>query len=426
MQDTKTKSRNFLGLPSWLGLFWVIQNFLSRIGGWAISSIRPIKQREHLIPSWPPQKPIFLWLERIWFAPLERWDVPQYIFIATAGYSSDNGSAQFHPLYPLVATPLTYLGISPFMSLVVISTLASFITIWLMYILALLDLEKDQAVSSVLLLFCSPFAFALFIPYSESLFILCAILSLFWARKKRWWLSGLCAAMATLTRQQGIFLVLPILWEFWESNNLSLKAFFISFRFRNTGLSSAESDHPEDIVTSNGYALLLAPAAYTFWVVFRAVVVNDVSFEFTSLNAFIYSLLISPHAVRVVPVQKFMFPWNALWLGIQKLILEPDADIIANLIWGLYFLILLGLSWKHLRNSYKIYCLVTTCISFAYYTGPLHPYMGLVRHLLLGFPVFIGLAKKLESSAGRMVVTGIGLIGYFHLTLFYTLRVWVP
>ena len=43
--------------------------------------------------------------------------------------------------------------------------------------------------------------------------------------------------------------------------------------------------------------------------------------------------------------------------------------------------------------SYRIYSLTMTWLAFSYYTGPYYPYMGLPRHLLLAFPVFIGLAQ---------------------------------
>src|SRR5262249_60087217 len=83
--------------------------------------------------------------------------------------------------------------------------------------LARLDLSPEQARTSRLLLLFAPPAFVLFAPYSESLFLLCVVLCLLMARRGRWWLAGAAGALAALTRQQGVFLALPLAWELWEA-----------------------------------------------------------------------------------------------------------------------------------------------------------------------------------------------------------------
>ncbi|MBN1186863.1 MAG: glycosyltransferase family 39 protein [Bacteroidales bacterium] len=405
---------------------WMLQTYLTRIAGWVASTIRPITDREQVISSWPPVKPTLLWLERVWIAPLERWDAVHYILILTQGYRAGDGTLQFHPLYPLFALLLKFLGITPLTSLFLVSTIGSLVSYWCFYMLAQLDTDDNAAWNSVLLLFSSPFAFAFFIPYSESLFVFTAILSLFFARLRRWWVAGLFAALATLTRQQGILLVLPLLWEFFESsgNNQIFPSNYIHFK-KNLKKQNQSNKGKKKLITNIG-AICLAPAAYVGWICFRAIFINDVTFDNTNFNSIVYSFLISPDAVKVVPIQSFMFPWKALWLAIGKLIESPDADIVTNLVWGLYYLVLLVLSWRYMHVSYRIYCLATTLISFSYHTGPLHPYMGLVRHLLLGFPVFIGLARKMRKPAQRFVLISINLIGFFQLIISYTLHIWVP
>lgn len=51
-------------------------------------------------------------------------------------------------------------------------------------------------------------------------------------------------------------------------------------------------------------------------------------------------------------------------------------------------------AWRYMRNSYRAYSLIIIRVAFGYHTGMLvsTPYMGLPRHLLLAFPVFIGLS----------------------------------
>ncbi len=426
MTSSKKHSQKGHSFPSMVGYFWLMQLLLSRLSVWYASTIHPITVREGVIRSWPPQSPLGEWIERVLFAPLERWDTQYYISIASTGYSAKDGSAQFHPLFPLMAAPLVKFGISPLVSLVLFSTLTSAALLFVLNKLVRLDLNSQKSTYALLFLLCSPYAFALFIPYSEALFLCFAALTLYWSRLHKWWLAGLSAALATLTRQQGILLLLPFLWEFWESCSHSWRGVLSQLGFRATKRAASAKKDYSGKVSFNGWSLLLAPLAYTAWIIYRSVSIDRISIDFSTVNNFIYSLLLSPDAARVVPVQSFLWPWKALWLAVSKLWLDPDYDIIVNVFWGIYYICLLGISWSHLRKSYRIYCLATTLISFAYYTGPIHPYMGLVRHLLLGFPVFIGLAAKDKSPASRLTYTALGLIGYFQLIFSYSLHIWVP
>ena len=342
------------------------------------------------------------------------------------GYSSDNGSAQFHPLFPLLAAPLVKLGVPPLISLTLVNTLASFGLLIVFYKLALLDLDDQKSTFAILMILCSPFAFALFIPYSESLFIFLAALSMYWARSQRWWLAGIAAAMATLTRQQGIFLLLPLAWELWDSSERNWTHFWANFSIGRQYRIPVDKRIPH-FNRLTGWSLGLVPIAYTGWILFRAFAIGDVSMNFTSMNAFVYSLLISPNAVRVVPFQEFMWPWQALAAAFHKLWHDADVDIITNLFWGAYYLILLAVSWCKLRTSYRLYCVAITFVSFSYNTGSYHPYMGLIRHLLLGFPVFIGFVNKINLSIlGRLLLTSLGLVGFVQLIFLFVMKFWIP
>jgi hypothetical protein len=81
-------------------------------------------------------------------------------------------------------------------------------------------------------------------------------------------------------------------------------------------------------------------------------------------------------------------------------------------------LVLLGLAW--------LYALAIVLVSFGYYTGPLYPYMGLPRHLLLAFPVFIGLGPVFRQRLLRLCMVTFGLLGMLFLLLQYVIEGWVP
>ena len=243
-------------------------------------------------------------------------------------------------------------------------------------------------------------------PYSESLFLLFAVSSFLFIRRNRWWLAGVTAGLAALTRQQGLFLLLPLAWELWESHGRDI---------RNT------MNRWKDWL-----ALGLVLAGYLIWLFYRWQLLSDLDLSTSSLNSIIYSFLISPSADQVVEVQSFLWPWQALWIALHQVFSRPDLDLITNLVFGAYFLVLLVLSWKHLPASYRIYSVVITLVSFSYYTGPIHPYMGLLRHLLLVFPVFIGLAVCLRRPWQRLAVTAFNQVGYLFLVWLYVVHAWVP
>jgi hypothetical protein len=396
-----------------IGLWGVVKLF-THLWLALISGLRPLTALEARVSVWPPSHPWFLWLERAWLAPFARWDVVYYLRIASQGYQRGDGAVQFHPLYPMLAKPLISLGFSPLMALMLVSSMASLLLIVAVYNLARRDLGPPDAAFAALLCIVTPFSFALYVPYSEALFLLCAVLAFYWAARGAWWLAGLAAALATLTRQQGLLLVLPLGW-------LAVEQGWVGKKRQNPPVLWEDSTFWGRLLP-----MTAVPLSYGGWLLYRARALNDVQVSFTSLHDFIYSLLISPQAVEVVPVQQFVWPWLAMWRAGRKLWQSPDIDIVVNLVGGVFFLLLVGLSWRYLRVHHKLYVVASTVLSFAYYTGPSHPYMGLLRHLALGFPVFLGVARRVRSSLARGCMLMVGFLGMLFLLLLYGLESWVP
>jgi presenilin-like A22 family membrane protease len=103
-----------------------------------------------------------------------------------------------------------------------------------------------------------------------------------------------------------------------------------------------------------------------------------------------------------------------------------DIDLLINLIVAVIFIFLVVLSWQQLRISYRIYVAAITLISFSYYTGPIHPYMGLPRHLFLAFPVFIGMAPLLQAKKRWLIWMLAGLPLMLLMIAGYVEHGWVP
>jgi hypothetical protein len=347
---------------------------------------------------------IIAWITTPW----NRWDVEYYVQIVTLGYRTDNGTAQFHPLLSWLATPIYWLIGEPVLALLIISSSASFLLLLVFKQLAALDNNPNQTYQATMLLFTAPVGLILFAPYTEALFLLWSALCLLWMRQKRWWLAGLAGGLATLTRQQGLFLLIPLAWELWEHLG------------RGRGGWTAIRRNIWSIC-----ALGLIPCGLVIWLVYRAVVLDDFRFNPEHPQSLIYSLLISSSSSKVVPNQAFLLPPHALWLAIEALINTPVPTTFIDLILGAGFVVLVVKTWKHMRTSYQLYALATTLISFAYYTGPFYPYMGLPRHLLLGLPVFIVLGAILDKRRYTIIALS-GVCVSFALLVMYVFETWVP
>lgn len=388
-----------------LGL-WVLLRIVTTAFAAIVSSLRPDSLLELKIPIFPPSAPLSQWLERTFVSPWMRWDALWYEKIVSHGYSATDGTAQFHPLYPWLATLISKIGFSPTLSLMILSSIAG-IALFYWYIkLAQLDLNPKDAFFSLMIFSLAPPAFVLFAPYSEALFLLLSVLCLYFIRQKKWWLAGVMGCLATLTRQQGIFLVFPMVWELWVNAGGDFKAIVKQWK--------------------RWSAISLIPLGFLLWMIYRVIIIHDFILNFTDIQAFIYSTLISPSANQVVTAQKFVWPWQALYYSINKIITQPDLDIWVNIILGFLYLVILAISWKKTRISYRIYSCAIALVSFSYYTGPVHPYMGLPRHLLLGFPVFIGMASVLNKVWLRLVILTFSAAGLIFLLGLYVLNAWVP
>lgn len=388
-----------------LGL-WLILRIVTSLWVAYLSALRPLTIHEQQFQLWPPLSPFTRWLERVLLDPWLRWDVNYYVRIIEQGYRVDDGTAQFHPLLPWLATPVAQATGQPILGLLLVTSIAGVLLLLCYERLARLDLDPEQARTSTLLFLFFPSAIVLFAPYTEALFLLWAVLCFWFARKQAWWLAGLAGALATLTRQQGIFLVIPLAWELWEAAGRRPRRALAAW---HTWLS-----------------LGIIPAALLAWMLYRAVALGDLHPSLSDPRMLIYGLLVSPSANKVVPIQAFVWPWQALWWALDIFIQKPTIDLAVDLLLGGIFLGLLALAWRAMRPSYRLYALAITLVSFGYYTGPKYPYMGLPRHLLLAFPVFIGLGSLIRQSRVRQAYIVGGATLMIGLLFLFALEAWVP
>ncbi len=163
--------------------------------------------------------PAMLWL--MWL----RFDSNFYIGIAQSGYwdaASLHGASNwaFFPLFPLLIRLLAFPFGTSTMALtfaaIVVVNCATIVAAIYLYKLTAKELSHAMAARAVFYLALFPLSYYLSAVYPESLFLALSIACVYYARTRRWWLAGLCGALAALTRPQGVLLAAVVGWEYWQ------------------------------------------------------------------------------------------------------------------------------------------------------------------------------------------------------------------
>jgi Gpi18-like mannosyltransferase len=164
------------------------------------------------VPGWPAHEITAGWhnLVTVW----ERFDALWFLRIAADGYRSHDGSAAFFPLFPMLVRGVSWLiGGHPLAGGLIVSNGAALGATVALYELTRTEISERVARGSVLFLSFFPTSFFLVAPYSESLFLLLAVVALLAARRSRWWLAGVAGALAALTRNLGVLIAVPLAVE---------------------------------------------------------------------------------------------------------------------------------------------------------------------------------------------------------------------
>ena len=148
----------------------------------------------------------------------QRWDACWYSKVATYGYEIGTDSPNFWPLLPalmrLVALPF---GGDVALSGLIVAGVAYVAAIAGLVRLVTRDFSAAVAGRTVLFITIAPAALFLFAPFTEAPFLALTVWTILAARERRWALAAVVAALAALTRIQGVFLVLPLAWEAWSA-----------------------------------------------------------------------------------------------------------------------------------------------------------------------------------------------------------------
>src|SRR5258707_1821337 len=165
-----------------------------------------------------------------------RWDSKWYLSVIKTGYQASTdlktaySNMAFFPLYPYLVKSLGWSGLvlpDGFYILVglILSNLCFLGSMVLLYRLIIVSLGFDESAAqrTLTLLFVYPASFFFSAFYPESLFFFLVLLSFTFALDEKWLLTGICAALAVLTRPQGVVLVPALGWLYMEKREWKLR-----------------------------------------------------------------------------------------------------------------------------------------------------------------------------------------------------------
>ena len=325
-----------------------------------------------------------------------RWDGQWYLKIATEGYSPNDGSAAFFPLYPWSVKVFGWLAGERYIwAGTLLSALFFLVALVLLHRLVRLDFHLKDAHRTIFYVAAFPMAFFFWAVYSESLFLMLAVATLLAARMQRWWWAAVALSFAIWTRTTGLLLLLPLGWEMWRA-------------FRPPPLPT----RPDAMPPGRPSKFILASLSLPILSLLGLLAWAGAMFgnPFASLSA------------QEVWNREFSWPWQTIAGAFRaatqmefKLQLENQSWIyLASLILALVVGVV-SLRW--LRGSYSLY-LWAGIIFPLFSAAPNNPLLSYPRFLIVLFPMFIVLALMGRNRYADQVITWLSIV----LLTFFTIR----
>jgi hypothetical protein len=157
-----------------------------------------------------------------WLSSFASFDGIHYLLIARQGYSQ--WEQAFFPLYPLCIRALTFFIPNYLVASLVVSNV-SFL-IGTIFFIKLIKKWGIKSISPLIFLLAFPTAFYFGVVYTEGLFFLLLVLSLYFLNKKNYLVSGLFAILSSSTRLIGAFLIIPFFFSLLTEKKITIRYIF--------------------------------------------------------------------------------------------------------------------------------------------------------------------------------------------------------
>ena len=303
------------------------------------------------------------WSSYKWLDMWGVWDSRWYMDIAQNGYSTatklpdfpNQTNFPFFPLYPLLMRLLgNLLGGHYFWAGLIISNVCLLLSCYVLYKLIEMQWGLKLAFRSVKYLFLFPVSFIFSGVFTESLYLLLSLLCFYLAKRRQWWLAGLCGALLSAARPLGVLIALPLLFEYFQS---------IEFKPRS--------------VRFNSLFLLLVPLGLAAFCLYNYQVTGDLFFFKTNQAAW---------------DRELMNPIVALWQALTQGIGEPSFKKLLEVGFFIATFALLSLFYKKIGFSYWLLGMYSIFIPLSAGVA------SMPRFTLTIFPLFIVLAMLSSSK----------------------------
>lgn len=211
-------SLNFKALQYAL-VAYIIFRLLTSAWAFAIFTLNPRPYADFVEEDGQPRLFFDESLRNQIIAPWQRSDTFRYINIAARGYADPKNSV-FPPLYPILirwSGNLIGGGLPNYLiGAILVSNVCAIGVFYLAYKITAEEVGESFSYRTLIYLITYPAGFYFVAAYSESLFILLALTSVWQAKKGRFFLAGLLGILAALSRLTGALLFIPLFLAWWQ------------------------------------------------------------------------------------------------------------------------------------------------------------------------------------------------------------------
>jgi hypothetical protein len=299
----------------------------------------------------------------LWLAMWQRFDANWYLSIAENGYGKIPGDIHFPPLYPLLMRTLRPVTGSTFLAGLLIAHLGTLAALKLLYDTYLQWGPRILSRRALLFFMLYPAVFFLFSAYTESLFLVVALLALRTMQLRKWGWAGFWIFCAILLRLQGVALLVPMLFMLWR-------------------------DPPVLRSLSHWVGLIIAGTAGLTYLYMRSQVAFQHTLPFVETDL---------HARLVLPWQSYVY---ALVTMISR-----KATFIDLINWAattLFFILILW-GWKKIPPEYSLFSLASFLVLLTRVVET-QPLMSMLRYTITLFPCFYALSLAGENPVLRRII----------------------
>lgn len=346
----------------------------------------------------------------IFLEPLRNWDGFWYTLIAERGYQVHPATAAFWPLYPKLLAVLHNLTQWTVPTLgIIVSNLALVGALLLLYRLVMLDYGDSVARRTIWLLVLFPTAFYFSAVYTESLFLLLTVGAIYFARTEHWGWAALFGALAALTRNTGVLVLLPMGILLVRSHGWDPRRWWrIGAQLAVVALSPLIFLWHLDQVWGDP---LLTIHVQDQWARYRAMPWSTLAAAFHQWDlSWFHQLMANPS-------------WNMLTSAyVRWRFAESQTyDIFITLV----FIPIVIYTLIKVRPAYSLYAALVFVVPM-FSPSHVHPLMSMPRFVIVLFPLFIALAILLRKHRVLYgVVLALFVIQFAALLIQFSTWFWV-